>query len=46
MNGLINLVMTSQIESDIKKARECSLLGNYDESLVYYDGAVSGITRF
>ena len=34
------------IEINIKKARECSLLGNYEESLVYYDGAVADILQY
>ena len=38
--------LTPQIESDVKKARECALLGNYEESHVYYNGAISSITRF
>ena len=36
----------SGIENNVRMARECSLLGNYDDSLVYYDGAIADIGRF
>lgn len=34
-----------QIPDDIKMGREYALLGNYDTSMVYYDGAYQTIKK-
>lgn len=41
----MNSQATGEIGENVKIARECSLLGNYETALIYYQGVVQQIHR-
>ena len=39
------MATTQEVSENVKQAREQALVGNYDESRVYYTGAIQGVQQ-
>ena len=39
------MATTQEVSENVKQAREQALVGNYDDSRVYYTGAIQGVQQ-